>query len=117
MPVKLVVVSKGGGRAMDAACKEWADKVARYTAFTEVVVKTNPKGAKEPKAQMEGEAERVMKHVDAGDFVVLMDERGKDVTSEKLATMVAEAGDRGHGAIVFAIGGEENPVAERPHLV
>lgn len=68
VPIKLVTVSKGGGRAMDGACKEWADKIARYTTFDEVVVKTNPKNAKEPKAQMEGEAERVLKHVDARDY-------------------------------------------------
>jgi 23S rRNA (pseudouridine1915-N3)-methyltransferase len=37
--------------------------------------------------------------------VVLMDERGKDLTSEKLAALVAEAGDNGHNGIVFAIGG------------
>jgi hypothetical protein len=36
---------------------------------------------------------------------VLMDERGKDLTSEAMAAMVADAGDRGAGGIVFAIGG------------
>ena len=39
------------------------------------------------------------------DREVLMDERGKDLTSEQLAAMVADAGDRGAGGIVFAIGG------------
>lgn len=34
-----------------------------------------------------------------------MDERGMDLTSEKLAALVAEAGDSGHNGIVFAIGG------------
>ena len=105
VPIKLVMVSKGGGKDMDKACKEWSNKIARYTTFDEIVVKTNPKNAKEPKAQMEGEAERVMKHVDSRDLVVLMDERGNDLTSEKLAALVADAGDAGHSGIVFAIGG------------
>ena len=81
LPIKLVMVSKGGGKAMDSACKEWSDKLSRYAPFAEIVVKTNPKNAKDPKAQMEAEGERVMKHIDARDYVVLMDERGKDITS------------------------------------
>jgi len=105
VPLKLVMVSKGGGGAMDSACKEWADKISRYATFSEIVVKTNPKNAKEPKAQMEGEGERVMKHVDARDYVVLVDERGRDLTSEKLAALVAGASDNGYQGIVFAIGG------------
>ena len=46
VPLKLVIVTKGGGKAMDAACKEWSDKISRYTAFSETAVKTNPKNAK-----------------------------------------------------------------------
>ena len=105
LPIKLVMVSKGGGKAMDGACKEWSDKLSRYAPFAEIVVKTNPKNAKDPKAQMEAEGERVMKHVDARDYVVLMDERGKDLTSEAMAKLLADAGDAGHGGIVFAVGG------------
>ena len=105
LPIKLVMVSKGGGKAMDSACKEWSDKLSRYAPFAEIVVKTNPKNAKDPKAQMEAEGERVMKHIDARDYVVLMDERGKDITSEAMAKLLADAGDAGHGGIVFAVGG------------
>ena len=105
LPIKLVMVSKGGGKAMDSACKEWSDKLSRYAPFAEIVVKTNPKNAKDPKAQMEAEGERVMKHIDARDYVVLMDERGKGITSEAMAKLLADAGDAGHGGIVFAVGG------------
>jgi 23S rRNA (pseudouridine1915-N3)-methyltransferase len=48
-----------------------------------------------------------MKHVDARDYVVLVDERGRDLTSEKLAALVAGASDNGYQGIVFAIGGED----------
>lgn len=46
VPLKLVMVSKGGGSGMDSVCKEWGDKVGRYTSFSEIVVKSNPKNAK-----------------------------------------------------------------------
>jgi 23S rRNA (pseudouridine1915-N3)-methyltransferase len=105
VPIKLVLVTKGGGKDMDKACGEWSGRIARYTQFDEVPCKSNPKNAKEPKAQMEAEAERVMKQIDSRDLVVLMDERGKDVSSEELAELVAEAGDGGYGGLVFCIGG------------
>ena len=34
-----------------------------------------------------------------------MDERGKDMKSEDLANLISDAGDRGAGGIVFAVGG------------
>ncbi|EEH53405.1 uncharacterized protein MICPUCDRAFT_29179 [Micromonas pusilla CCMP1545] len=105
LPMKLVIVSKGGGASVDAACGEWADKIRRYAPFDEIVVRPNPKNAKDPRAQLEAEGERVMRHVDARDFVVLMDERGKDLSSEALAAVVADVGDGGHSGIVFCVGG------------
>ena len=37
-----------------------------------------------------------MKHLEPNDFVVLLDERGDDLTSESLSALIADAGDRGH---------------------
>jgi 23S rRNA (pseudouridine1915-N3)-methyltransferase len=105
VPLKLVIVSKGGGKAMDAACKEWSDKIKRYAPFSETTVKQNPKNAKSPLAQLEAEGERVMKHLNTHDFVVLMDERGETLTSEQLAALVADAGDGGSSACAFVVGG------------
>lgn len=104
VPLKLVMVSKGGGSGMDSVCKEWGDKVGRYTSFSEIVVKSNPKNAKAPLDQLSHEAERVMKHLDASDYVVLMDERGEALSSEQLSTLIADAGNT-HNAISFVIGG------------
>ena len=89
---------------MDSVCGDWADKIGRYTSFNEVVVKSNPKNAKDPMTQLEHEGERVMKHLSSSDYVVLMDERGDSVTSEKLSKLIADAGDS-HGGIAFCIGG------------
>lgn len=105
VPLKLVIVTKGGGKAMDAACKEWSDKISRYAPFSETAVKTNPKNAKSPVAQLEAEGDRVMKHLAPNDFVVLMDERGENLTSEALSALIADAGDRGCSGCAFVVGG------------
>ena len=105
VPLKLVIVTKGGGKAMDAACKEWSDKISRYTAFRETAVRTNPKNAKSPTAQLAAEGERVVKLLEPNDFVVLLDERGDDLTSESLSALIADAGDRGYAGCAFVVGG------------
>ena len=105
LPITLITVSRGGGPATDRACEEWSAKIARYVAFDEKVVRPNPKNAKDPIAQMRAEGERVMKHVQPDDFVVALDERGKDLTSEGFAALLADAGDAGKRSVVFALGG------------
>ena len=113
IPLKLVMVSKGGGNAMDVACKEWSDKIKRYAEFEEVVVKTNPKNAKEPSKQLEAEGERVMKHIAETDYVILCDERGEDLTSEELSAAVADAGES-NTRVAFVVGG---PFGHGPDVV
>ena len=76
VPLKLVIVTKGGGKAMDAACKEWSDKISRYTAFRETAVRTNPKTRNRRPRSSLAEGERVVKLLEPNDFVVLLDERG-----------------------------------------
>jgi len=68
-------------------------------------VRTNPKKAATPDAQREGEAERVLKCVAPGEHLVLLCERGREVSSEGVAKLIASAGDAGKPGLVFALGG------------
>lgn len=93
-------------READAVAQQWADKARRYAPLEEVVVKTNPKNTQDTLAATEEEGRRCAKHVaDNTDLLVLLDERGRDVSSEGLAELVAGAGDNGYKRLVFAIGG------------
>ena len=105
VPLKLITVTKGNVPAFDAAASEYTDRLKRFTSYEEVVVKPNPKGVSDPLLQCAAEAERVLKHVGPRDRLVLLDERGADVTSEGLAALLATAGEDNVGALVFAIGG------------
>ena len=49
--------------------------------------------------------ERVLKLIGSNDFFVVLDERGKELSSEGMAKLIGEAGDRGFRSIVFCIGG------------
>ena len=95
----------------DPLVTEWLDKARRYARVEEVRLPVNPQRAKNDNgAATRAEGERVLKHLAASDFVVLLDERGKAPSSEKLAELVAEAGERCGGSsssssLAFVVGG------------
>lgn len=107
VPIRLLSVSKGGGVHFDGACELYTSRISRYSPFEEVTVKPNPKGAAADavEAHKSAEAERLLKQVGPRDRLVLLDERGRDVSSTQLAELVAAAGDDGCTALVFAVGG------------
>jgi len=105
VPIKLITVSKGIPPGTSAMAGEWAEKLRRYTSLTEHMVKSNPKKASEPDVIMQSEAERVLKLITPQERVVVLDERGKDITSEGLANLIAKAGDDGVTSLAFCIGG------------
>ena len=93
---------------------DWLDKARRYAKIEEVRLPVNQQKAKENEAATKAEGDRVLKSITASDFVVLLDERGKAPSSEKLADLVAEAGERCGGggggsssssSLAFVVGG------------
>jgi len=103
IPLKLIRVAKG--KDGTAFGDEWADKVRRYTQIEELQIKPNPMNTKDPKIAKQQEGERVLKSVRAGERLVVLDERGRDLKSENFAEILAQASDEGWPSVVFAIGG------------
>jgi 23S rRNA pseudoU1915 N3-methylase RlmH len=72
VPIRLLCVSKGGGAALDAAVALYTSRLRRYTAFEELTLRPNPKGAaaSDAAAQMAAEGERVVRSVGPRDRLV-----------------------------------------------
>ncbi len=68
-------------------------------------MKPNPLNAQETRVAVGHEGERVLRIIQPSDRVVLLDERGRELTSEGLAELLAWAGDQGCPCLVFVIGG------------
>lgn len=105
VPLKVITVSKGSSAAAEAMADEWRAKVARYTQATHVRLKPNPKKAASPEVAMKYEGARVLDSLAPGELLIVMDERGKEMTSEGFADLIAHAGDNGASGLAFAIGG------------
>jgi len=66
-----------------------------------------PEGASPAQMEQvkEREGERLLKQLDASEYVVALDMRGEPLSSEELAAFLAERGLRGQSSLAFVIGG------------
>ncbi|GBG75887.1 hypothetical protein CBR_g21129 [Chara braunii] len=105
LPIRLIHVSKGQSMGAKVLTQEYAEKLSRYCGFDEVQIRPNPKNVSDANLQVEHEAERVMRLLKPRDWVIALDERGRTITSEQLADLIADAGDSGWLGLAFCIGG------------
>ena len=112
VPTLLINVAKGASNAM---AEEWAQKARRYVQLSELQIRPNPSRTSDTSVAVQTEGQKVLKtltpHVwsfasslhswrllaictgDADclqDYMICMDERGKAVTSEAFAEIIAQ---------------------------
>lgn len=105
VPIKVITVSSKSKSAGQACASEWMAKLSRYTAVESINVKNNPLNAKDTAVAVKNEGSRVLKHIAPTDYVVCLDERGRDVNSMDVARLLADASSNGVKNLVFLIGG------------
>ena len=111
------MVARPMNAAVEALAAEYGDMIRRYAPFQETRLAPNPKNSAKVEVQVQAEGEKVLGRLHGDDFVVALDERGRDVSSEDLAELVAEP-PGGAGRIVFLIGGPHGhsaKVRQRAH--
>ncbi|TXG62383.1 hypothetical protein EZV62_013746 [Acer yangbiense] len=84
---------------------EYILKLKHYCSVDDVLVRSNPKNARDVRAQVEDEDAAVIGHIGSDDWVVMLDENGLDIGSEKMAELVGDAGNTGASRLSFCIGG------------
>lgn len=98
---------------LSTAHEEWCDKaVAHYTKklshfvdFEIVLLKPKKAARSESAAKVQDEADAILQYLKPEDELVLFDERGKSLSSEKFAEEIRRLHDSGKKRVVFLIGG------------
>ena len=107
----IAAVGHGRGASEGALTDEYIDRAAklgRNMGFTAIAVEeVAVSKARDIKARMEQEAERLAARVPEGAHVVLLDAKGKGMTSEDFADMLGALRDAGTRDIAFVIGGPD----------
>lgn len=106
MKIVLITVGKTSTGYITRAIDEYTARINHYMKFETAVV-PDIKGARSltPDAQKEREGKAILAMLQPGDAVVLLDERGKELTSRQLSETIDARACRGVKRLVYIIGG------------
>ncbi|XP_031130456.1 putative RNA methyltransferase At5g10620 [Ipomoea triloba] len=105
LPIRILTVGKKRSPGVQLIVDDYLEKLRHYCCVDDVRIKSNPKNARDVIAQIEHEGISVMSVIRSDDWVVILDERGLDVCSEQMASLIGDAGNMGASNLVFCIGG------------
>jgi 23S rRNA (pseudouridine1915-N3)-methyltransferase len=104
--IKVICIGKTGKSFLVDGEKEYLKRLTRYLTFEKIEIPDlkNAKSLQEDQIKTQ-EGKEILSKIDSGDFVVVLDEKGKEYTSEKFAEFFQNRFNLGGKAIVFVIGG------------
>lgn len=106
MKISLLVIGKTDAGYFVDAIREYENRLSHYIPFEMQVIPDikNTKSLTDSQ-QKEKEGELILKHLQAGDYLVLLDERGKEFSSLQFATYIEKKTHTIAKRLVFIIGG------------
>ncbi len=106
MKTTLIVIGKTDAGYLAEAIDEYKSRLAHYIPFEMEVIPDvkNVKNLSEAQ-QKEKEGELILKSVQAGDYLVLLDDKGKEYTSMQFAAYMEKKMQTVPKRLVFVVGG------------
>lgn len=106
MNIKLIAIGKTDHPALKEIQEVYLKRLGHYVNFTEVIIpdiKNTKKLSEEQQKEKEGQL--ILKEVQPTDKLVLLDEKGKEFTSEGFSGYLQKEMNSGLKQLVFVIGG------------
>lgn len=106
MKIRLMCIGKVAYAPFREAIDRYGSRVVRYVPFSidEIPDVKNTRGMTEDR-QKEAEGAAMLASLQPGDFLMLMDERGKEYTSRQFSKFISDKMVTLPGRLVLAIGG------------
>lgn len=106
MNIELIIVGKTDSREVGALVEEYKGRIGHYTRFGITIIPDikNTRSMSETE-QKRAEGESILRLLQASDYVILLDERGVQPTSEEFADWMQKRMASGCKRLVFIIGG------------
>lgn len=105
MKIKLILTGKTAKDHISAGMEEYRKRILRYIGFETVETETGKQAGNELTAAKKNEFKAQHKHIDAGDYVVLLDEKGKSLTSIEFSGFIQQKMNESRKCLVFVVGG------------
>ena len=102
----LIVVGKTTDKRFEAIIQEYVERICHYIPFSvEVIPELKSTKGLSQNEQKEREGELIMRSLQAGDYVVLLDEHGSERSSMDFAAWIQKKMSAGPKRLVFIVGG------------
>ena len=106
MKVQFIVIGRTVEKHLTAMINEYVDRVKHYIPFElEVIPELKTTKSLTPELQKEKEGELLQKQLREGDWVVLLDEGGKEFRSIEFAAYLEKKHTQAARRLVFIVGG------------
>jgi 23S rRNA (pseudouridine1915-N3)-methyltransferase len=106
MKISLIYIGKTNQNFVKEGCEMYFKRIKRYTNFEEVRINDVKNGNKmQAEILKVKEGELLLNKIQATDFVILLDEKGKSFTSVKFANWIEQKMVQGATHLVFIVGG------------
>ena len=102
----------------EKAVELYSEKISHFVPFEVMTLKPKKASRDEQTAKVRSEGETFLAQLKEGDLLVVFDERGQSLTSEKFAQIVGKLHDSGKKRVIFLIGGAygvDPSVIEKAH--
>ena len=102
----LIAVGKTTDKRFEAIIQEYVERISHYIPFAVEIIPElkNTKGLSQNE-QKEREGEQILRSLQAGDYVVLLDEHGSERSSMDFAAWIQKKMSAGPKRLVFIVGG------------
>ena len=121
MKVQLLLVGKTDQDYIQQGIKEYEKRVKHYLSFETIVIPAIKKSvALTPGEIMGREADLLLKNISPADYVILLDEKGKEFSSSGFSVFLNQRFSSGMKTLIFIIGGAygvNEPVKKRANHI
>lgn len=106
MEIKLIVIGKTATDYILKGFDEYSDRLKRYISFSLEIIPDLKNSKKLPvHLQKLEEGKQIISRINTSDYVILLDERGKQLSSMEFASFLQKNMVSGLKRLVFVIGG------------
>ena len=102
--IKIIAIGKIKEKSMTQLIDEYAKRMNPISKIQMIELPNSNKPDSEVSVIIEDESQRIMSKIELDEFVILLELKGKDLSSRQMSEKMIDAIDRGKN-IVFVIGG------------
>ncbi len=102
--IKIIAIGKIKEKSMTQLIDEYAKRMNPISKVQMIELPNSNKPDNEISVIIDDESQRILSKIDANDFVILLDLKGKDFSSREMSSKMIDALDKGKN-VTFVIGG------------